>query len=115
MMSPPSEYATTKRRRIEDSASPSEAQRKSSCSKLPGELCGYCNKECPADGEAIQCDLCCAWVHAECEGVSSEQYEKLSGIASTLCNVAYYCQLNCCHTRVKQMIASFQSSMSTSE
>ena len=106
-MSTPLEDSTTKRRRIQDSASPSEAQRKASCSKLPGELCGHCNKECPADGEAIQCDLCCVWVHAECEGVSTEQYEKLSGIASTLCNVAYYCQLNCCHTRIKQLIASF--------
>ena len=46
-------------------------------------------------------------MHAECEGVSTEQYEKLSCIASTLCNVAYYCQLNCCHTRIKQLIASF--------
>ena len=82
-MSMPLEDSTTKRRRIQDSASPSEAQRKASCSKLPGELCGHCNKECPADGEAIQCDLCCVWVHAECEGVSTEQYEKLSGIAST--------------------------------
>ena len=39
--------------------------------------------------------------------IISNRYEKLSGIASTLCNVAYYCQLNCCHTRVKQLIASF--------
>ena len=48
-------------------------------------------------------------MHAECEGVTNKQYEKLSSIASTLCNVVYYCQLNSCHTRIKQLIASFIS------
>ena len=109
VMSTPSEDVATKRRRIEDSASPSAVQRKASCSKLPGDVCGHCDKECTPDGEAIQCDLCYVWVHAECEGVTNEQYEKLNSIASTLCNVAYYCQLNSCHTRVKQLIASFIS------
>ena len=108
VMSTLSEDVTTKRRRIEDSASPSAVQRKASC-KLPGDVCGHCDKECTPDGEAIQCDLCYVWVHAECEGVTNEQYEKLNSIASTLCNVAYYCQLNSCHTRIKQLIASFVS------
>ena len=108
-MSTLSEDVTTKTRRIGDSASPSAVQGKASCSKLPGDVCGHCDKECTPDGEAIQCDLCYVWVHAECEGVTNEQYEKLNSIASTLCNVAYYCQLNCCHTRVKQLIASFIS------
>ena len=49
------------------------------------------------------------WVHAEYEGVTNEQYEKLNSIAFTLCNVAYYCQLNSCHTCIKQLIASFIS------
>ena len=48
-------------------------------------------------------------MHVECEGVTNEQCEKVNSIASTLCNVAYYCQLNSCHTRVKQLIASFIS------
>ena len=108
-MSTPSEDVTTKRRRIGDSASPNAVQRKASCSNLPGDICGHCDKECTPNGEAIQCDLCYVWVHAECEGVTNEQYEKLNSIASTLSNVAYYCQLNSCHTRVKQLIASFIS------
>jgi len=35
-------------------------------SKLSGDTCGHCNKECTSEGElskAIQCDLCYAWVH----------------------------------------------------
>ena len=41
--------------------------------------------------------------------VSPMRNIKLNSIASTLCNVAYYCQLNSCHTCVKQLIASFIS------
>ena len=49
-----SEDITTKRRRIGDSASPNAVQRKASCSKLPGDICGHCDKECTPNGEAIQ-------------------------------------------------------------
>ena len=48
-----SEDITTKRRRIEDSASPNAVQHKASCSKLPGDICGHCDKECTPDGEAM--------------------------------------------------------------
>ena len=65
MMTVPSEDVTTKRSRIGDSASLNVVQRKESCSKLPGDICGHCDKECTPNGEAIQCDLCYVWVHAE--------------------------------------------------
>ena len=46
VMSMPSEDVTTKRRRIGDSASPNAVQCKASCSKLPDDICGHCDKEC---------------------------------------------------------------------
>ena len=38
---------------------------------LPGDLCGRCNERCTESGkqgQAVECDLCGAWVHALCEG-----------------------------------------------
>ena len=86
-MSTSSESITTKRHWIGDSASLSGVQCKASCSILPGDICGHGDKEHTPDGEVIQCDLCYAWVYAECEGVTKEQYENLNSIVSTLCNV----------------------------
>ena len=65
-MSMLSEDITTSR--IGDSASSNAVQRIASCSNLPADICGYCDKECTPDGEAIQCHLCYVWVHAECAG-----------------------------------------------
>ena len=28
------------------------------------DICGKCNKKCSSKAEAIQCDMCCMWVHA---------------------------------------------------
>ena len=55
--------------------------------------------------------MCGGMLFNKCEGVTNEQHEKpmYNGIASTLCTVAFYCQLNHCHTRVKQLITSFIS------
>ena len=34
---------------------------------------GKCNSKCLEDDDAIQCDLCCMWLHANCDNVSKEQ------------------------------------------
>ena len=72
--------------------------------RMPVDLCGHCGKNCSDKGlnEAIQCDLC-EWVHASCEGVSSDDYKLLTNLTSSE-NVIYYCNLNQCLSRVKQIV-----------
>jgi len=71
--------------------------------RMPVDLCGHCGKNCSDKGlnEAIQCDLCAEWVHASCEGVSSDDYKLLTNLTSSSENVIYYCNLNQCLSRVK--------------
>ena len=38
------------------------------------DVCGHCHKKCSPSSEALQCDLCSAWVHASCEGFTKKQY-----------------------------------------
>ena len=73
---------------------------------MPVDLCGHCGKNCSDKGlnEAIQCDLCAEWVHASCEGVSSDNYKLLTNLTSFSENVIYYCNLNQCLSRVKQIV-----------
>ena len=44
------------------------------------------------------------WVHASCEGISPDDYKSLTSLTSTTDNVTYYCSLNQCLTRVKQIV-----------
>ena len=67
-------------------------------------ICCYCNKKCMKRSEAVQCDLCYSWLHASCEGLSKEQYKLLTQLTSTVDNVMYYCKLNKCETRSKQLM-----------
>jgi len=67
------------------------------------DVCGHCNKKCTIEDEAIQCDLCSAWVHGSSEKLSHEQYNSLCQLASST-NVAYYCNLNSCSSRIKSII-----------
>ena len=69
-------------------------------------LYGHCGKNCSDKGldKAIQCDLCAAWVHASCEGVSSDDYKLMKNLTSSSKNVIYYCSLNQCLSRVKQIV-----------
>jgi len=36
--------------------------------------------------QALQCDLCCIWVHAQCEGITEEQYNSIVNL-STVCTI----------------------------
>ena len=65
------------------------------------DTCGKCNKKCTSRGDAIQCDLCGMWVHAVCEGISHEKYKAIKSLA--LENVVYYCQINSCLSRFKNI------------
>jgi len=68
------------------------------------ETCGHCKKKCTSTCEALQCDLCSSWVHANCEGVSKKQYLSISQLTNSLDNVMFYFRLNNCVTRSKQFI-----------
>ena len=52
---------------------------------MPVDLCGHCGKNFSDKGlnEAIQCDLCAEWVHASCEGVSSDDYKLSTNLTSS--------------------------------
>ena len=92
-----------------------ECVRCQSCeSKSPGPegkwyedytLCGNChklilNKEyCPVCGKVyrpedefttlmVQCDSCDWWIHAQCDGITQQEYDKLSDV-----NATYICPL----------------------
>ena len=60
-----------------------------------------------ADSEAIQCDLCNKWIHAQCEGVSKDMYDNLNFVFAGLSNISYYCEFNHCNSRVRQLISSY--------
>ena len=69
-----------------DSYSQAQANDDSSdIKRMPVDLCGHCGKTCSDKGlnEAIQCDLCAAWVYASCEGVSSDDYKLLTNLTSS--------------------------------
>ena len=52
------------------------------------DICGKCNKKCTPKAEAIQCDMCCTWVHAACDNVTREQYKAIKSL-SPLANSSY--------------------------
>ena len=56
------ESGPVKRRRAADSVSPEK--RESQLQNFSGGRCSKCKENCTAESEAIQCDLCYAWVHA---------------------------------------------------
>ena len=66
---------------------------------------GKCNKKCTSKGEAIQCNLCCVWVHAVCEGITRDQYKAIKSLSS-LDNLVYHCKINDCINRLKTLQVS---------
>ena len=82
---------------------------------LPGSKCLHCDQDCTLESKALQCDLCQNWVHSECEGMSSESYKKLNDICADVVNVSYYCELNNCSSRIKQLVANWKITQSVSQ
>ena len=54
----------------------------------------------------MQCDLCGAWIHSKCEGVSDEIYDKMNVVLGSLSNLVYYCETNNCISRIRQLLYS---------
>ena len=71
---------------------------------LPGENYPHCSEVCNAENKAVQCDLCGIWVHAECKGIPSECYDNFYSLFSKIHNISYYCEVNLCNSRIKQLI-----------
>ena len=84
------------------SVSPEKVQE--SLQNLPGGNCFKCKQVLGADSKAVQCDLCGAWIHVKCEGVSDEVYSKLNAVLGDLSNLAYYCESNNCISKIKQLL-----------
>ena len=85
---------------------------------MPGDICKHCNKKCTIKGknsEIIQCDICYVWVYASCESFSREQYKAFSDLSKSFPNLAYYCKLNGCFTRLNQLIARNDTSKPSTE
>ena len=75
--------------------------------RKPVDVCGHCGETCSGKShlsEAIQYDLCASWVHASCEGIGLDDYKLLTSLTSATDNVIYYCSLNQCLLRTKQII-----------
>ena len=86
---------------------PDDSPEKGVLANLSGDICGHCTQRCTESGkqgQAVQCDLCGVWVHAECDGISADQYKLLVSLTSSVENIAYLCKLNSCQSWFKQMI-----------
>ena len=70
------------------------------------DVCGKCNKKCSSKAEAIQCDMCCMWVHATCDNVTKEQYKAIKSL-SPLRNSMYYCNINNCLDRFNSITSEW--------
>ena len=81
----------------------------------PVDICGYCKKKCTAKCEALQCDLCAAWLHASCEGLTKDQYKLLNQLASSTHNIVYYCSYNHCLDRFKLLMSQSMQNDLTSK
>ena len=73
-------------------------------SSLPGENYPHCSEVCNAENKAVKCDLCDIWMHAECKGIPSECYDNFNSLFSQVHNISYYCEVNLCNSRIKQLI-----------
>jgi len=76
----------------------------------PLDVCGKCGKKCTSTkGESIKCDLCGMWAHATCEGISREQFKAVKTLSS-LSNFVYYCRVNDCANRIKNITVDWVQS-----
>ena len=46
--------------------------------RVRSEICGVCSNSCKNNNEAIECDHCVQWFHAECIKMPTQQYKALS-------------------------------------
>lgn len=55
-------------------------------------VCDKCYSDCDFDSKMMQCARCDHWIHAQCQGISADQYECLSDLPE---DVHYVCKLCC--------------------
>ena len=48
--------------------------------------------------------MCGIWVHAVCEGISNELYDKFNDVCANVSSLSYYCEANHCNSRIKQLV-----------
>jgi len=65
-------------------------------------VCGKFNKKCTNAEKAIQCDLCCMWVHALCEGINLQEYNAIETL-SQVSNIVYFCIINNCQSQFRNI------------
>ena len=46
--------------------------------RVRSKICGVCSNRCKNNDEAIECDHCVQWFHAECIKMPIQQYKALS-------------------------------------
>jgi len=96
-----SETSARARNKRPFSVSPTKRNENLCC--LLGGCCLQCEEELGSDCKAVQCDLCAAWIHAECEGLLDEVYGNVMALGG-LNNAMYYCDTNNCISRIKQLL-----------
>ena len=99
-----------KRHRPKRALSISPEKQQNSLQNLPGGSCVKCDHVLGSDCKAVQCDLCGAWIHAKCEGISDEIYDKMNVVLGGLNNFVYYCESNNCISRIKQLLYTYFTS-----
>ena len=52
--------------------------------------CGSCAKPVKTNQKGIYCDVCCFWFHANCIGMSNDEYSSLGLVSDTWCCQACY-------------------------
>ena len=76
-------------------------------SNRANDICGHCLKKCTKTGkssQALKCDYCSYWFHAECEGINSDQYNRLIELSKIIPNINYYCVFGHCKQVSTQII-----------
>ena len=71
-------------------AIPDQSGNKMKIANRAENVCGHCMKKCTRTGrgsQAMKCDYCNYLYHAECEGLTPEQYQQLSQLANVLPNL----------------------------
>ena len=51
------------------------------------DVCGHCHKKCSPLSKVLQCDLCSAWVHATCEGLTKMQYGSINQLTKSIVQI----------------------------
>ena len=97
---PPAEKRSRNKQPL--SVSPTKSMEK--LQNFPGGCCIKCKECLDADSKAIQCG---SWIHGACESVPDDVYDSVNVVLGSANNFVYYCEMNNCMSRIKQLLFSF--------